>query len=149
MIDMAEKAAAIPGTGNTAVAFTYTFDIAKCVVGMIDVEKWEKRSFIVGDRISMNEVLAIAERVRGPFTVHHDSLEKLRQGRVTELPKFLSDYVFLPPEQKRKFFAVFGILFDDGTFDLKGEGASVNRILPHIRMTTVRDMIEQNWAGRA
>ncbi|KAJ3548981.1 hypothetical protein NM208_g568 [Fusarium decemcellulare] len=146
MVDIANRAAAIPGGGNTTVTFTYTRDIARCVVGMIDVDKWEKRSFIVGDRISINEVLAIAERVRGPFTVHHDSLEKLQQGRVTELPRFRSDYAFLPLEQKHKFFALFGTMFDDGTFDLKGEGASVNKILPHIRMTTVRDMIEQNWA---
>jgi hypothetical protein len=64
-IEVNNKAAAIPGTGNTTVCWTYTGDIARCVVAMIDAEKWEERSFIVGDRKSLNEVLAIAESVRG------------------------------------------------------------------------------------
>lgn len=64
-VDMANKAAGIPGTGNDVMAFTYTKDVAKFVVAALDLPKWEEASFCYGEKITWNEFLKIAEEVRG------------------------------------------------------------------------------------
>jgi nucleoside-diphosphate-sugar epimerase len=67
-IDMANKAAGIPGTGNDVMCFTYTKDLAKFVVAALDLPKWDEAMFCYGDKITWNEFLKIAEEVRGQST---------------------------------------------------------------------------------
>jgi nucleoside-diphosphate-sugar epimerase len=64
-VDMANKAAAIPGTGNDTVSFTYTKDLAKFVVAALDLPKWDESLFCYGDKATWNELLSIAEEMRG------------------------------------------------------------------------------------
>lgn len=64
-IDMLNKAAAIPGTGNDKISFTYTYDIAKFVDAALSLSRWEKGLFCYGDLRTYNEILEIAERSRG------------------------------------------------------------------------------------
>ncbi len=66
-VDMANKAAAIPCTGNDTVSFTYTEDLAKFVVAALDLPKWDESLFCYGDRATWNELLSIAEETRGQF----------------------------------------------------------------------------------
>ena len=65
VLDIQNRCAGIPGSGNTPVIFTTTKDMGKFVVASVGLEKWNKQSLIVGDRKSWNEVLAIAEKVTG------------------------------------------------------------------------------------
>lgn len=71
VVDVANYAAAIPGDGNTKVTFTYTWDTAKFVAAAMDLEKWSETSWIVGDRKTYNEVLSLAEEVRGTSTHYY------------------------------------------------------------------------------
>lgn len=64
-VDMANKAAAIPGTGNDTVSFTYTKDLAKFVIAALDLPKWDESLFCYGDKATWNELLSIAEEMRG------------------------------------------------------------------------------------
>ncbi|KAH6869438.1 hypothetical protein B0T10DRAFT_568906 [Thelonectria olida] len=57
--------AAIPGSGNTSVTFTHTFDLAKYVDRALDLEKWNPGSYIVGDKVTWNEFAEIAEAAKG------------------------------------------------------------------------------------
>jgi nucleoside-diphosphate-sugar epimerase len=66
-VDMAANAAAIPGSGDTPVAFTHTFDVAKFVAALVGQPDWPERSVIIGDKRTWNEVVAIAEDVKGWF----------------------------------------------------------------------------------
>lgn len=66
-IDVANKAAAIPGTGDDRMAFTYTKDVAKFVVAALDLPKWDEALFCYGDKVTWNEFLSIAEEVRGRY----------------------------------------------------------------------------------
>lgn len=76
---MENNAAGIPGDGNTPVTFTYTFDIARFVVAALDLEKWPRELRIVGDELTFNEFLAIAEEVKGlKFNVAYDDVGKLK-----------------------------------------------------------------------
>jgi hypothetical protein len=64
-IDVANKAAAIPGTGEDVMSFTYTKDVAKFVVAALDLPKWDEALYCYGDKTTWNELLSIAEEVRG------------------------------------------------------------------------------------
>jgi nucleoside-diphosphate-sugar epimerase len=59
--DMGAKTAAIPGTGDDMVWFTYSFDIARFVEAALDLPHWEQTLYCYGDKCTMNEVLRIAE----------------------------------------------------------------------------------------
>lgn len=65
VVDIANKVAAIPGTGNDIVSFTYTFDVAKFVVKLLDLPKWEETTYVYGDKATLNELVKIAEEARG------------------------------------------------------------------------------------
>lgn len=65
VIDLANKVAAVPGDGNVPVTFTYTFDLARFVVAALDVEKWPQESRVIGDELTWNEFVRLAEEVQG------------------------------------------------------------------------------------
>lgn len=64
-VDIANKAAAIPGTGNDIVYFTYTFDVAKFVVALLGLSDWDETTYCYGDKATWNEILQLAEESRG------------------------------------------------------------------------------------
>lgn len=64
-VDMEYKRAVIPGTGNTPVTFTHTLDIAEYVAASLDLPKWELESYVIGDVVTWNEFLSIAEETIG------------------------------------------------------------------------------------
>lgn len=83
-IDMANKVAAIPGDGNTPVTFTWSMDLAEFIVAALDLPSWEEESRIVGDEVTFNQFVDMAEEVCGesstcPFnhittlTMHQES----------------------------------------------------------------------------
>lgn len=66
LVDIANKAAAVPGSGEDKVVFTYSFDVARFVDALVNTdEKWPKQSVIIGEKITANEIVAIAEAARG------------------------------------------------------------------------------------
>lgn len=65
-IDIANKRAAIPGTGDDVLSLTYSVDVAKFVVRTLESsDKWPETSILSGTDITFNQLLAIAERIRG------------------------------------------------------------------------------------
>ena len=64
-IDVANKVAAIPGSGDDLVTFTYSFDVARFVEAALDLSHWEEDTFCVGDTCSLNDVVKMAEEARG------------------------------------------------------------------------------------
>lgn len=53
LVDIANKAAAVPGSGEDKVAFTYSFDVARFVDDLVNTEeKWPKHSVIIGEKIN-------------------------------------------------------------------------------------------------
>jgi nucleoside-diphosphate-sugar epimerase len=70
-IDFANRVAAIPGTGDVPVTFTYTFDLARFVVAALDLEEWNEESRVVGDEVTWNEFVGLAEEVTGMHCTYH------------------------------------------------------------------------------
>lgn len=147
-IDIANKTAAIPGSGNVPVVLTYSFDVGRFVAALLTQSSWDKESYIIGDKLTLNEVLAIAEETTGSkFETTHDSLETLKSGQVTELPAHAAMYPYFPKPMLQGMLAVFGLLFEQGHFDFKPE-KSLNSQFPEIETRKVRDLVEEAWRGR-
>ncbi|KAF7534587.1 hypothetical protein G7054_g6143 [Neopestalotiopsis clavispora] len=67
VIDMANNAAAIPGTGDEMVTFTHTFDVAKYLVAALDLVKWPRELRISGDEMKFKDFVKLAEEVKGSY----------------------------------------------------------------------------------
>jgi nucleoside-diphosphate-sugar epimerase len=68
VVDMANKTAAIPGTGNDPMAFTYSLDVAKFVEAALDLPEWEETTFCYGEKTTWNSFVRMAEEARGRRT---------------------------------------------------------------------------------
>ncbi|KAM0553380.1 hypothetical protein ACHAPJ_007394 [Fusarium lateritium] len=146
VVDIPNEFAAIPGSGNELVVFTHTFDIARFVALLIGAPKWDKESYIIGDKISWNQFLQIAEEAKGvKFAVKNDSIEVLKQGKITELPSHPHMYPFFPKEMLQGLFAAFGRMFVEGAFDLKPEH-TLNQAFPEVKARSIKDLLFEAWA---
>lgn len=64
-IDIANRRAAIPGSGDERFSTTYSVDVARFVVALLDLATWPKFATVSGSDTSYNEILDIAKRVTG------------------------------------------------------------------------------------
>lgn len=69
VIDIESRMAAIPGTGDVAITFTYSFDMAKFLVASLDLQEWPEESKIAGDTLTWNEFVRLAEEATGTLTI--------------------------------------------------------------------------------
>ncbi|KAF2799371.1 NAD(P)-binding protein [Melanomma pulvis-pyrius CBS 109.77] len=147
-LDIQNKVAGIPGSGNTPVIFTATRDVGKFVAASVGLEKWSRRSLMVGDRKTWNEILATAETVTGSkFEVHYDSVEKMKTGKITELPSHKKAYPFFPKERLEAMLALFGLWFDSGDLNYEVSGKeSLNELFPEIQPLSISQVISEGWA---
>ncbi|TKA79787.1 hypothetical protein B0A55_03301 [Friedmanniomyces simplex] len=147
-VDIANDAAAIPGSGDVPVVFTYTFDIAKYAAASLQLPKWEKETYAAGDRLTMNEFLALAQEIKGTqFNVHRDSMEMLSTGKVTELPAYVPLYAMMPKELLQGVISVFGVMFENGQFDFEGKHL-INEDFPEVKPRKVRELLVEAWGKK-
>ncbi|KAK4078078.1 Isoflavone reductase like protein P3 [Purpureocillium lilacinum] len=75
LLDMDKGIVVVPGSGNEKFTVTYSEDLARVIVKLLDVdEKWPKRGFLSGSDISINEVIVTAEKIRGMSPIKSLSL---------------------------------------------------------------------------
>ncbi|KAH6961727.1 hypothetical protein BKA56DRAFT_424379, partial [Ilyonectria sp. MPI-CAGE-AT-0026] len=142
VLDIPNKTAAIPGTGDVPVVFTHTTDVAKYVAASLDLAKWEPVTYIVGDKVTWNEFLHLAEEATGAkFDVVYDSIEKLKGGEVTELPGHVAAYEFFPKHLAQFFYSVFGLWFAEGAFNYEPT-KTLNDAFPEIQPLKVKDILD-------
>ncbi|OAL45755.1 NmrA-like family protein [Pyrenochaeta sp. DS3sAY3a] len=145
IIDMVNAAAAIPGTGNELVTLTYTFDVARFLVASLDLPKWPRELRIIGETLTLNELIKLAEVARGKkFDVVYDSLEKLRSFQVTELPSHKKDYGKYPKEVLLPFLSIFERWIAEGLGKISRE-ESLNEEYPNIRPLTATELMGAYW----
>ncbi|KAK4451011.1 NAD(P)-binding protein [Podospora aff. communis PSN243] len=144
-IDIPFNTAAIPGSGEVPAVFTHTWDVAKFVAKLIDAPKWDRKSYIIGDKVTWNEFLRIAEEAKGvKFNTTYDDMEILKEGRITELPSHPYVYPFLPKEVLQRLLASFGVMIEEGVFDFRPE-RTVNGMFPEVKVRGVRELVEAAW----
>lgn len=65
LMDIPGNTAAIPGDGNTPITFTHTSDVGKFVAASLDLDAWDRISVVIGDKMTMNEAVRLAEETKG------------------------------------------------------------------------------------
>ncbi|KZL64278.1 hypothetical protein CI238_00536 [Colletotrichum incanum] len=145
VIDVANIAAGIPGSGNVPVTCTYTIDLAKFVAASLSLPKWRKESYLISDKLTWNQIVQLIESVKGiKFNVTYDSVETMQAGKITELPGHMAAYPFWPKEQLQSLFAKFGLMFEGGVFDIKAEH-SIAQDFPDIKLRSLKELLEEAW----
>lgn len=148
VVDIQGNTASIPGTGDEPITFTHTYDLAKFVVALVlSKERWEKVSVVIGDKITWNEFVTIAEEAKGvKFTITHESPETLQAGKITELPSHSHIYPFFPKEAFQGMLSLFYTAFAKGDFELDTSSATfLNDKFPEIRVRSVKELVNQAW----
>ncbi|KAL6409926.1 hypothetical protein AUP68_06332 [Ilyonectria robusta] len=76
------------------------------------------------------------------FNITHDSVEKLEEGLVTELPALTKalPYIPIPKEALLAFSAAFGLIFETGGTDFD-EAVALNQKFPDIKPLKIKDAI--------
>jgi nucleoside-diphosphate-sugar epimerase len=70
-LDIEKGLAAIPGTGDERFTVTYSKDFALVILKLLDVEeRWPERLYLSGSDITLNELVAHAEKIRGIWSPH-------------------------------------------------------------------------------
>ncbi|KAF5009987.1 hypothetical protein FDECE_3824 [Fusarium decemcellulare] len=148
-VDMENNAAAIPGSGTAPAVFTHSLDVARFVVAYLQRPRWEKSAYILGDRLTWNEFVQIAEDVKGvKFKVTYDSESSLKAGEITELPAHRSLYEHMPKDQLRALLSIYGRDFAMGGFNFEPP-LLVNDLFPSIKPKTVQELVEEAWGRKA
>ena len=68
-INLQNCQAVIPGDGNDVMCMTYTYDMARFIAQLLETDHWPEFSIIVGDEITYNQLLTLAETVRGMYNI--------------------------------------------------------------------------------
>jgi hypothetical protein len=149
-VDVEANAAAIPGSGDYPVHYTYTRDIGRYIAALLGLEKWEEKYFIAGDTKTLHEVVTLAERVKGTkFDVKYDSIEKLEGGEYTELPGYEKAYAYLGAVEVAKpmmaqMMIFFATLFAKGHASF-GPGSYLNEIFPEIKPMSFEEALKKSF----
>ncbi|KAA8575024.1 hypothetical protein MFRU_002g03460 [Monilinia fructicola] len=132
--DIPNRLAVAVGTGTVPLVMTYTRDVARFVVASLSLEKWELRSYIVGDRKSWHQVVEILGNITGEkFTITEDAASVIK-GQVIEAPAHRAAYSASIKEH--------GAWFEAGafSFDVKvPNSVYLNELFPEIVPLTVED----------
>ena len=65
VLDVTNKAASIPGTGDETMTFTYTEDLGRFVNASLDLNKWSYPMVCYSNKTTWNKALELAEEARG------------------------------------------------------------------------------------
>ena len=103
-------------------------------------DRYVKIKFDLTPRDPCHRSLLKDENQGFKFAVTYDTIEKLENGQMTELPFHTSVYAYLPKQVLQAKFAVFGLYYVNGLFYLPEE-RSLNKIFTNIKTKTVRDII--------
>ncbi|VUC33471.1 unnamed protein product [Clonostachys rosea] len=146
LLDVRRKIAAIPGTGDEKFTLTYSEDLARYIVRLLDDQsKWPEIGLLSGSDISVNELIACAEKVTGSrMNVTHDTVEKLDQGEVTVL--FHPEEI--PKEEFKPVLAGLCKMIISGACLLPNDHRRLDKRYPEISLTSTEAILARAWGGR-
>lgn len=149
-IDVKANAAGIPGSGDYPVNFTHSTDVAKYTAGLLSLDKWDTKYYIVGDTKSWKELVAIAEKVKGvKFDVTFDSVEKLQRGEITELPGHVPAYEIFGGAAAKPIFqsvmAQIGVWMQEGLGEYKDSVKYLNEVFADVKALDVENGMKKSY----
>ncbi|KAF5494065.1 Oxidoreductase swnN [Colletotrichum fructicola] len=150
VLDVENCQAAIPTDGNSPVTLTHSETIGRFVAASLDLPRWPKKALIIGDTLTWNQALEIAEEARGKtFDVKIESLYDLKKGIITELTGNKRRYMAFPKGISDAVLCVWNIGFIQGFYDLE-EGLAnpdnmLNQVFPDVPVLGFKEFMERCW----
>lgn len=169
-IDISSRTAAIPGDGNDVICMTYSYDMAHYMVKVLDLDNWPEFSVIVGDEVTYNQILAMAQKILGEFKlvfqhgyafsraiyintiiqgekfqVTYDSVDQIKVGNVTN-PPMPSDLGY-SQEELTEVTSLVSRLTVNGVFSLPKENR-LNTLFPDVQPITMKKLLENSWGEK-
>ncbi|KAF9872126.1 glycoside hydrolase [Colletotrichum karsti] len=141
-VDAANRRAAIPGSGDYTVSLTYSVDLARFIVRSLDSQDWPEWSVLAGSDLTINQLLAATQKVRGDFHVVYDAEEKLRNNEATLLVgdgNVAREWVDMT--------AQFGRFAVDGRFHMPLQNR-LNDKYPDIHPMTIERLLREAWTDK-
>ncbi|KFY70879.1 hypothetical protein V499_08901 [Pseudogymnoascus sp. VKM F-103] len=143
VIDPEHAKAGIPGDGSATIIITHTTDVARFVAAALSLPDWPEKVIIQGDRLTLDEVVAVAESVKGSkFDVTYSSVEDLKAGKITELPSNIPRYAFVPKPMVDGITQTFTIGMAIGLFDIKGP--LLNDLIPEVKPLSLEAFLKKS-----
>ncbi|KAE9582672.1 hypothetical protein CGMCC3_g1354 [Colletotrichum fructicola] len=144
-IDMSLRKAVVPGTGKDVMSMTYTIDLARFIVRLLDEPNWPKTASISGTDATFNEIIALLEKYHNAkFEVIYDDVEKLKSGDAT-LVSIPNESSGIPVALLKQMTVAFSLMVVSGVCALPKEGR-LNDMFPELRLTTVEELLAKAWA---
>lgn len=142
ILDLEHNAAIIPGDGDNKVVFTHTKDVGAYVAAALELEAWNEASFIVGEKLSLNDIVGIAEEVKGRrLRVERVSVEDLKARKIPELEYNKQRYETLPKVMVDAIFGIWGEAVLGGWLDF---GADQERSGLNVEMMGVKEFFRRS-----
>ena len=140
-IDVATRRAVIPGTGEDIISMTYSKDVARFVVRLLDEAVWSEYSIISGSDTTLKGIIAIAEKVTGDtFSVKYDTEEDLKAGKATLVSSTDASYADTDPVAMA---VAIGTSAVQGALALPKEGRLA---FEDLHPMTIEQMITNAWS---
>jgi hypothetical protein len=67
-LDVQNNRAVIPGSGDVPAVFTHSSDVGKFVAAALDLVEWSEKSVMIGEKITLNSLVSVAEKIKGNLT---------------------------------------------------------------------------------
>ncbi|KAK1474176.1 hypothetical protein CTAM01_15975 [Colletotrichum tamarilloi] len=122
VVDVVNNKAGITGSGDVPVAKTFASNLAKFVAAALTLPKWERETYLIGYKLTWNQLIELAEAVKGA--------------------KFDVSQTLKADEQLQPMFAILGLVFERGVFDLKVE-TSITQDFPDLKLRSIKELLEE------
>ncbi|EEU40021.1 uncharacterized protein NECHADRAFT_34150 [Fusarium vanettenii 77-13-4] len=147
VLDMENNKAALPGTGDDKVTLTHSETIGKFVAASLNLKEWPEKSWIIGDTLTWREALGLVESARKiKFDVHFDSIDGLKESKITELPGNVSKYGLVGKPFIDGMMSLWSLGFAWGWYDLtsyKKSEKTLNEVFPELETLTFKSFISR------
>lgn len=133
LVDIKGGSITIPGDGSGKIAVTDMRDVGRYVAAALDFEKWEPDSVIVGDKMSINELVDTIERITGKTInrtyVSLEAIDAVIAGN---------------PEPATLMVHELLRIIGEGGFDIT---PTVNQKVPGVKPTTIEEFLTKHWSA--
>ncbi|KAF8997887.1 NAD-P-binding protein [Cyathus striatus] len=136
VVNVKERKAEIPGTGDDKVTFTTLADIGKFVSAAVTLEKWPEEMGMSGETLTYNEIVRKAEEVLGEkISVTYINVDNLKKRKLEAIEK--NDWW-------GKFLMELYLAFIEGHGEIKDP--YLNKVLTTVQPTKVKDFLQKYWS---
>ncbi|KAM7184477.1 hypothetical protein V8F20_012216 [Naviculisporaceae sp. PSN 640] len=145
------RALILDGSDNVPITLTTVQDLAKVVTKAVEhTEEWPVVSGISGETVTVAELIAIGERVRGgAFNVERLKYEDLKEQVVKSSWRPKIEHAAFTPEEvvALESNVVSGIVIGIGTGMMEASD-EWNKLLPDYKFTKAEEFLASVWEGK-